>query len=216
MTQMHLRHPRFTYSACGTFAKNKERIKKVKETGDSRYIYQSQLVKACFQHDMGYGDFKDLTRRTAVDKVLLNKAFNIAKNPNYDESQRELALMVYNFCDKKASGGTVKNENISNKELAKELHKLVIRKSGKRKVLSPFIDNIWCADLADMQLISKFNKGFRFLLFFIDIYSNYAWVILLKDKKGIIIFNAFQKILDESKHKPNKIWVDKSSEFCNR
>ena len=72
------------------------------------------------------------------------------------------------------------------------------------------------ADLADMQLISKFNKGFRFLLFVIDICSKYAWVIPLKDKKVITITNAFQNILDESNHKPNKIWVDKGSEFYNR
>ena len=71
----------------------------------------------------------------------------------------------------------------SNKELAEELQKPVTRKFNKRKVHSPFIDNIWGYDLADMQLISKFNKGFRFLLCIIDIYSKYAWVILLKDKK---------------------------------
>ena len=80
---------------------------------------------------------------------------------------------------------------------------------------SPFIDNIWDADLADMQRISKFNKGFRFLLCVIDFYSKYA-VIPLKDKKGITITNAFQKILDESKRKPNKIWVYKESEIYNR
>ena len=67
-----------------------------------------------------------------------------------------------------------------------------------------------------MQLISKFNKGFKFLLCVIDIYSKYAWIILLKDKKGIAITNAFQKVLDESNRKPNKIWVDKGSEFYNR
>ena len=71
------------------------------------------------------------------------------------------------------------------------------------------------ADLADMQLISKFNKGFRFLLCVIDIFSKYAWVVPLKDKKGISIVNAFQKILEESDRKPNKIWVDKGSEFYN-
>ena len=67
-----------------------------------------------------------------------------------------------------------------------------------------------------MQLISRFNKGFRFLLSVIDIYSKYAWVIPLKDKEGITITNAFQKVLDESKRKPNKIWVDKGSQFYNR
>ena len=96
------------------------------------------------------------------------KTFNIAQNPKYDGYQRGLSAMVYKFFDKKTSGGTVKN--ISNKELAQELHKPIIRKFNKRKVHSPFIDNIWGADLADMQLISKFNKGFGFfyvLLIFI-------------------------------------------------
>ena len=80
---------------------------------------------------------------------------------------------------------------------------------------SSFRDNIWGADLADMQLLSKFNKGFRFLLCVIDIFRTYAWVIPLKDKKGISIVNAFQIILKESNRKPNKIWVDKGSEFYN-
>ena len=85
----------------------------------------------------------------------------------------------------------------------------------KRTVYSGFKDNISRADLADMQLISKFNKGFRFLLCVIDIFSKYAWVIPLKDKKGVSIVDAFQKILDDSNRKPNKIWVDKGSEFYN-
>ena len=80
---------------------------------------------------------------------------------------------------------------------------------------SSFKDNIWGVNLADMQLLSKFNKGFRFLLCVIDIFSKYAWVIPLKDKKGISIVNAFQIILKESNRKPNKIWVDKGSEFYN-
>ena len=81
MPEMHLRQPQFAYRACGTFTKNKERIKKYKETGDSRYIYRNELDKACFQHDMAYGDFKDLARTAAADKVLKDKAFNIAKDP---------------------------------------------------------------------------------------------------------------------------------------
>ena len=79
--------------------------------------------------------------------------------------------------------------------IAKELHKPIIRKCNKRKVHSPFIDNIWGAGLADMQLVSKFNKGFRFLLCVMDIYCKYTWAVPLKDKKGIAITNAFQKIL---------------------
>ena len=94
MPQMHLRQPGFTYSTCGPFTKNKERIQKFKETGDSRYIYQNELDKACFQHDMAYGDFKDLTRRTASDKILRDKVFNIAKNQKHDGCQRRLASVV--------------------------------------------------------------------------------------------------------------------------
>ena len=103
--------------------------------------------------------------------------------------------MVYKFFDKKTFSSGIKNENISNKELAEKLHKPIIRKFTKRKVHSPFIDNIWDADLADMPWISKYNIGVRFLLCVTDVYSKYAWVIPLEDKKEITITNAFQKIL---------------------
>ena len=84
MPEMHLRQPQFTYSACGSFTKNKERIQEFRKTGDSRYIYRNELDKTCLQHGMAYGDFKDLTKRTAPDKVLRDKAFNIAKDLKYD------------------------------------------------------------------------------------------------------------------------------------
>ena len=80
---------------------------------------------------------------------------------------------------------------------------------------SAFKDNIWGADLADMQLIRKYNKGVRFLLCVIDIFSKYSWVVFLKDKKGVSIVGAFQSVLKQSNRKPNKIWVDKGSEFYN-
>ena len=80
MPEMHLKQPGFTYSACGLFTKNKERIQKFKDTEDTNYVYKNEIDKACFQHDMAYGDLKDLARRTASDKVLRDKAFNIAKN----------------------------------------------------------------------------------------------------------------------------------------
>ena len=97
------------------------------------------------------------------------------------------------------------------------MHKLIIGKFNKRKVHSPFIDNIWGADGADMQLISKINKEFIFSLCVIYIYHNkYTWVIPLKDKKWSTIIDTFQKILNESNHKSNQIWVDKDSEFYNR
>ena len=104
------------------------------------------------------------------------------------------------------------DENI---KLANELHKLIIRKFNKRKVYSSFKDNIWGADLADMQLLSKSNKGIKYLLCVIDLFCKYAFVVPLKDKKGISIVNTFQSILNKSKRKPNKIWVDKGSEFYN-
>ena len=189
-------------------------------------IYKDELDKACFVHDAAYSDSKDLTKRTIADKILKNKAFDIAKDPKYDGYQRGLASMVYNFFDskvaspdKKSVGSGAKRVNTKitpqNEQLAEELHKLIIRKFKKRKVYSIFKDNIWSVDLADMQLLSKYNKGIRFLLCVIDIFSKYAWVVPLKDKKGISIVKAFQSILKQSNRKPNKIWVDKGSEFYN-
>ena len=99
MSEMHLKQPGFIYSVCRPFTKNKERIQQFKETGDTKYIYKNELDKACFQHNMAYGDFKDLARRTVSDKVLRNKAFNIAKNPKDDGYQRGLGSMVYKFFD---------------------------------------------------------------------------------------------------------------------
>ena len=104
MPEMHLKQPQFTYSACGPFTKNKERIQTFRETGDMKYIYRNKLGKAHFQHDMAYGDSKDLAKITAADKVLRDKAFNIAKDPKNDGYQRGLASLVYNFLDKKTAG----------------------------------------------------------------------------------------------------------------
>ena len=94
MPEMPLKQLGFIYSACGPFPKNKKIIQKFKQTGDTSYIYKNELDKACFQHDMANGDFKDLARRTASDKVLRDKAFNIGNNPKYDGYQRGLACMV--------------------------------------------------------------------------------------------------------------------------
>ena len=126
--------------------KNKERVQKFKEAGESRYIYQNELDKACFQDEMACGDFKDLTRITGPDKVLRDKGFNIVKNLKDDGYQSGLASMVYKhlikesilLADKPASGGDIKNNKILNKELAEELHKPFIRKFYKGKVHSLF------------------------------------------------------------------------------
>ena len=117
---------------------------------------------------MAYRDFKDLPRKAASDKVLRDKAFNFAKNPKYDGYRRALASMVYKLFDKKStSGGAIKSKSILNPQLLARLaeeHKSIIKKFEKRKVYSSFKDNIWGDDLADMQLISKFNKGIRLFI----------------------------------------------------
>ena len=154
MPELHLRQPGFTYSACGPFTEHKERTKKFNQTGDTRYIYRNDLDKACFQHDSTSADNKDLINRTRADKVLRNKAYDIASNPEYDGYQRDLASMVYKFFDKKTIGSGINNESL---KLADELHKPIIRKFNKRKVYSSFKDHIWGFNLADMQLLSKFN-----------------------------------------------------------
>ena len=160
------------------------------------FHYQKDLDKACFQHGMAYWDFKDLTRRTASNKILRDKAFDFAKNLKYNGYQGGLALMVYKSLIKKTSGGGIKrlNEIMPNKELAEVLHKLIIRKLEKRKVHSSFIDDIWGADLADIQLISS----------------------SFKKKQEITISNTSEKILDKSKRKLNKILVNKGSESYSR
>ena len=114
MLERHLRQPAaanisgFTYSTRRSFTKNKKRIQKFTETGDSTYIYQNELDKACFQHDMSYSDFKDLYRRAASNKVLREKAFNIAKNPKFDGNQHKIASMVYKVIEKKSKGVAVR------------------------------------------------------------------------------------------------------------
>ena len=167
MPEIYLKQPRFTYIACGPFTKNKERIQQFKETRDTNYIYKNELDKAYFQHDMAYGDFKDLAKRTTSDKVLKYKAFNVAKNPKYDGYQRGLASMLYKFLfnvaknpkydgyqrglasmlykffDKKSSSSGIANNKIKqNMQLAEELHKPIIGNFKKRTVYSGFRDNI--------------------------------------------------------------------------
>ena len=154
---------------------------------------------------MAYGDFEDLKRRTFSDKVLRDKASDIAKNHKYDGYQRGLASMVYKFFDKKLKGSGVNIEVKHNEQLSLELQEPIIRNLKKRTVYSGFILDLWGADLADVQLISKFNKRFRSLLCVIDVFSKYAWVVPLKDKKAVSIVNAFQKLLKKCNRKPKKI-----------
>ena len=166
MPEMHLRQPQFVYSACGPFTRHKERIKEFKRTGNTCLLYRNELDKACFKHDAAYTKYKDTENRLISDQKLRNRTYDIASNPKYDGYQRGLASMVYNFFDSKVapldkktmSGKGIKNDKI----LAEELHKSVIKKYNKRKVYSQFRDNIWGVDLADMQSVSKKNKGIKY------------------------------------------------------
>ena len=136
MSNLHLKQPGFTYSACGLFTKNKERFM---QTGNTNFIYKNELNEACFQHDMSYGKSKDLVKRTQSDKVLRDKAFKIASDSNYDGYQRGLASMVYKFFDRKSallnkSSGNGVTASLANKsanepiyQLVNELHKPIIR-----------------------------------------------------------------------------------------
>ena len=112
MPEMHLRQPQITYSACGPFTKHKQRIQQFKETGDTNYIYNNELDKACFAHDAAYSDSKDLTKGTVADKILRNRTFNIAKDPKYDGIKEDYLIWFINSFDKKSKGSGAKHLNI--------------------------------------------------------------------------------------------------------
>ena len=155
------------------------------QTGDTNYIYRNDLGKACFARDAAYSISKNLTKRTATDKKLRNRAYQIAKDPEYDGYQRGLASIVYKFFDKKSKGAGIKYKIKENQQSANKLHKPIIAKFKRRKVYVSSFDLTWGWDLTDMQLLSKYNEGIRYLLCVIDIFSKYVWVVILKDKKGV-------------------------------
>ena len=207
MPEMYLKQPGFTYSA-----RNKEKIEKFMQTVNTDFIYRNELDKACLEDDMAYGKSKDLKKRTQSHKVLRDKAFEIASDLKYDLYRRGLPSMVYRLFDKKSSGSSVDAE--PNYQVENELHKRIIRKFTSPKVYSSIRDNIWGIELADMQSLNKYSKGINYLLCAINFFSIYAWVIPLKDKRGINIVNKFQKIISKGR-KPNKIWFDQCEEFYN-
>ena len=171
---MHLKQLGFTNSVCGPSTKNKERIEKFMQTGNADFIYRNELDKVCFQHNMAFGKSKDLAKRTQSDKVLRDKAFKIASDPKYDGYQRGLASMVYKFFDKKSSGSGV-NAIEPNDQLANELHRQIIKTFKRQKLYSYFRDNFWGVDLADLQSLTKYNQGIKYLLCTINLFSKYAW-----------------------------------------
>ena len=200
MPELHLKQPGFTYSACGPFTKHRERIQKFRETGNLKHLYRNELDKACFAHDAAYSDSKDLAKRTISDETLKDRAYEVARNCGFNGYQRALASMVYKVFDKKIGLGVSVNE-----QLAEELHKPVIKKFKRRKVYARFKDNIWAADLAEMESLSSKNKNVKYLLCVLDVFTKYAWVKPLKDKKGVTVLNDFIEVVNESKCKPNKL-----------
>ena len=224
MPEMHLWDPKIKkYSACGLFTRHQKRIDMFMKDGRLSHILKNRLDAACFQHDSAYGKYKDRANTRQSDIALKNKALKTTTAPRVNGYQRGLASMVYKFFNKRTKRSGINNRGnlLVNSKLAEELYKPVIKKFKRRKVYSNFKNNIWGVDLADMQLISKHNKGIRYLLCVTNLLSRYAWVIPLKNKKGESIVEGFKKILDDSgnaKHsnrKPSQIWVGHASEFYN-
>ena len=174
MPELHLKQPGFTYRACGPFTKHRERIQKFRETGDLKHLYRNELDKDCFAHDAAYSGSKDLAKRTISDKILKGRAYEIARNRNYDGYQRALTSMVYKFFNKKTGSGvmTTSKAGVSvNEQPAEELHKPVTKKFKRRKVYARFKDNIWAADLAEMESLPSKNKNAKYLLCVIDVFT---------------------------------------------
>ena len=202
---MHLWDPKGKkYSACGPFTKHKQRIDQFMKDGKIKNYF----IAAYFQHYSAYANYKDSLNRKQSDTVLKNKTYKIAGDPKVHGYQRSLAAMVYNFFNEGMRGS-----DVNNLQLADELHKPIVRNFKRRKAYSSFKDNIWGVNLADMTLISKFNKGIKYLLCVIDLFSRDSWVVPLKNKESDSIVEGFQKILNSSNRKPSKIWVDHGSEF---
>ena len=170
MPEMHLWDPKVkNCSACGPFTRHQKRIDMFIEDGRLNHILKNRLDVVCFQHDSAYSKYKDRLNRRQSDIVLKNKALKIATDPRFNGYQRGLVSMVYKFFNERTKGSGLNNEI-----LAEELHTPIIKNFKRRKVYSTFKDNIWSVDFADMHLISKYNKGFRYILCVIDLFSRYA------------------------------------------
>ena len=169
MSELHLKQPGFTYSTCGLFIKHRERIQKFRKAGNLKHLYRNELDKVCFAHDAVYSDSKDLAKRPVLEKILKDRAYEIARNLKHDGYQRALASIVHKIFDKK-----IGLEVSVNEQLAEELHKTVIKKFKIRKVCGKFKDNIWAADLAAMGSLSSKNKNVKCLLHVIDFFTKYA------------------------------------------
>ena len=196
MSEMHLRQLGFTYSACEPFTKNIQRIQKFMQTEDANYIYKNELDEACFQHDMAYGKYKDLEKRTHSDKVIKGKAFEVTNNPKYDRYQRGLASMVQwsiSFLTGNQKELVLKMKLKKTSSYYYEQLNQLLENLKKEKCIL-FLKTIF--GVLIYLIISEYKKGKRYLLCAIDLFSKYSFVLPLKDKKGTTIVNAFQSILN--------------------
>ena len=174
-------------------------------------MYKNKLGQVCFTNDKAYLDSKDLTKWTISTrfwKIKLNESFI---NPKYDGCQWGLANIVHKLFDKKTGLGT----NVNEHHLALELHKPAIKKFKRRKVYARFQDTISAADLAEMGSLFSKNGSVKFLLCVMDVFTKYAWVKPLKDRKTKTVLHVFTEIVSQSKWKPNKFSVDQGREFHN-
>ena len=142
---------------------------------------------------------------------MKGRAYEIPINCNYNEYQISLASMVYKFFGKRTGSRISVTE-----QLAEELHKPVIKKFKLRKVYARLKDDIWAADLPEMESLSSKNKNVKYFLSVIDFFTKIAWIKPLKGKKGKTVLNTFIEIVDESNRKPNKLWVDQRKKFYNK
>ena len=140
-----------------------------------------------------------------------DRAYEISKTLEYDGYQRALASVVHKFFDKKIGFEVSVNE-----QLLEELHKPGIKKFERRKICARFKDNIWTADLAEMESLSSKNRNVKYLLCVINFFIKNAWINSLKDKKGKTVLNAFKKTVNRSNNKPNESWLYQGREFCNK
>ena len=203
IAELHLKEPGFTKSACRQFTKHRERIQKFRETVNLKHLYRNELDKAFFPRDAAYFDSKDLAKRTILDKILKDRAYEIDRNRNDGGFQRALASIIYKIFDKKTVSGMSVNW-----QLDEELHKPVIKNFKRRKIYAKFKENIWEADLVEMESLSSKKKNVKYLLCVKDVFTKYTWVKPLKDKKSKSLLNAFIEIVNESNCKTNKLWVD--------
>jgi transposase InsO family protein len=202
------------YSFCGPGTRYEQRVRE-------GYKGINELDGMCRLHDKFYNENIDTKTRNISDWALAHRADEIAENPMYDDVQRKDANFISGIMKTKARFGLgmpkLKLKEASwNEELADELHKPVRRKFQRRRVIAYAVDDIWSCDLVEMQEWSKENKGFRYMLNVVDVFSKFAWSIPIKNKTGLSTLEAFREIVRSSGRKPRHIWVDLGKEFYNK